>query len=67
MIYIQFNGEKVQLAAPISLAAFLLEQKVELGPVAVAVNRQFVPRSCYAQTALASGDSVECVTPMQGG
>jgi sulfur carrier protein len=36
-------------------------------PFAVAVNREFVPRSAYAARALQSGDRIEVIRPVTGG
>ena len=34
---------------------------------AIALNKNFIPRSQYAQTILQEKDSIDIVTPMQGG
>lgn len=34
---------------------------------AVAINKQFIPRTNYAEISLNEGDCVEVVSPMQGG
>lgn len=34
---------------------------------AVAVNMTFIPKSAHAQTTLNAGDTIDIVTPMQGG
>jgi sulfur carrier protein len=36
-------------------------------PFAVAVNREFVPRSGYAARALQAGDRIEVIRPVTGG
>ncbi|SEJ69768.1 sulfur carrier protein [Variovorax sp. OK605] len=36
-------------------------------PFAVAVNREFVPRSAYAARALQPGDRIEVIRPVTGG
>jgi len=36
-------------------------------PFAVAVNREFVPRSAYAQRALRPDDRIEVIRPVTGG
>jgi sulfur carrier protein len=36
-------------------------------PFAVAVNREFVPRSAYAARALQPQDSIEVIRPVTGG
>jgi sulfur carrier protein len=37
------------------------------GPFAVALNKEFVPRSQYAMIRLNDGDQLDLVVPMQGG
>jgi len=37
------------------------------GPFAVALNKEFVPRSQYATVRLNDGDQLDLVVPMQGG
>lgn len=36
-------------------------------PFAVAMNREFVPRSAYAARALQPGDRIEVIRPVTGG
>ena len=63
---ILLNGEARELDAPATLAeaiALLAPQP----PFAAAVNREFVPRSAYAQRALNEGDAVEVIRPVTGG
>ncbi|WP_313298742.1 sulfur carrier protein ThiS [Diaphorobacter sp.] len=36
-------------------------------PFAVAVNTQFVPKTRYAEHALAAGDAIEIISPVTGG
>jgi len=45
----------------------LLDQFGAQEPYVVAVNQTFVPRSCYAQQSLQSGDRIEVLQPIQGG
>ncbi len=47
--------------------ADLVAQMQAKPPFAVAVNMQFVPKTGYAQHALAAGDSVEVISPVTGG
>lgn len=62
---IRFNGADRDIDAATTIADLL-------GPspargVAVAVNKQVVPRSRHAETTLADGDVVDIVTAVQGG
>ena len=62
---ITLNGETRQTHAA-TLAALLTE--CGFGPkVATARNGDFVPASLRPATALADGDRIEVVAPMQGG
>lgn len=61
------NGE-VRAARPNATIMTFLEE-VGLNPAKVAVerNREIVPKSLYAQTALAEGDRLEIVVFVGGG
>lgn len=67
IIQLRLNGEPVTLEAPATVASALAHWSPGDGAVAVAVNRQLVPRSRYAEHALCDGDEVELLAPMQGG
>lgn len=63
------NGEPKELPAPCTLMDLLKLLQLEatsLG-LAVAVNRQVIPRSQWATTLLEEGDKVELVYARQGG
>jgi sulfur carrier protein len=60
------NGDKVEVGAA-TLPALLDELGYEGGFLAVAVNQEVVPRRRWAERDLAEGDSIEIVTPRQGG
>ncbi len=60
------NGAWRELASA-ALGAALEELGYEEPSVSTAVNGQFVPRGARAGTALADGDRVEVLAPMQGG
>jgi sulfur carrier protein len=60
------NGEKVEVGAA-TLPALLDELGYEGGFLAVAVNQEVVPRRRWGERDLAEGDSIEIVTPRQGG
>lgn len=62
---ITLNGEPRRTAAA-TLAALLDEQGLT-GRLATARNGSFVPAAQRAVTAIAEGDRIEVVAPMQGG
>jgi sulfur carrier protein len=60
------NGEHKDVAAT-RIDALLGELEFEGTHFAIAVNYDVVPRGRWAETALAEGDTVEILTPRQGG
>ncbi len=66
-IAITVNGEARQLAAGLTLAAFLAELGLDTRKVAVERNLEIVPRSSYAATPLLAGDQLEIVHFIGGG
>ena len=60
------NGERKNVAAT-RIDALLGELEYEGTHFAIAVNYDVVPRGRWAQTVLAEGDTVEILTPRQGG
>lgn len=67
MIEILFNGNALQLPAPMGLETFIAEHAQSSQSFAVAINQAFVPRSRYSQTSIQDGDEVEILSPIQGG
>lgn len=63
---VTINGEGTEVRAT-TLAALLAEMDYPFTQLAIAVNRKVVPKSRWAETALASGDQIEIITPRQGG
>jgi sulfur carrier protein len=63
---IRLNGKAAEIAAG-TLSGALEELGYADAKVATAVNEEFVPASMRAATALAEGDRIEVVAPMQGG
>jgi sulfur carrier protein len=61
------NGERRALPAPCTVAALLGRLALGTRRVAVAVNRDVVPRSAFAGRELASGDRVEILEAVGGG
>jgi sulfur carrier protein len=60
------NGEAKDVAAT-RVDALLGELEFEGTHFAIAVNYDVVPRARWSQTQLADGDTVEILTPRQGG
>ncbi len=60
------NGERTEIVAR-DLAALLGEKDYEHTRVAIAVNQRVVPRACWGETVLNTGDQIEIITPRQGG
>ncbi|MCG8591805.1 MAG: sulfur carrier protein ThiS [Proteobacteria bacterium] len=63
---IQLNGEARRLPVGTTVATLLSELELA-SRVAVARNREVVPRSSYASTTLAAGDRVEILEAVGGG
>jgi thiazole synthase/sulfur carrier protein len=61
------NGENRHFDTPLTVAALLAEIGLDTRKVAVERNEEIVPRSLYASTALATGDSLEIVHFIGGG
>ena len=67
-IHLEVNGDTIATASPCTVLG-LLEQ-LELGGgkrVAVAINRDVVPRSRHATHELADGDHIEILEAVGGG
>lgn len=62
-----FNGQALTLATSEINLTQLLQQQGAKEPFAVAVNQTFVPRSQCDGYQLQAGDSVELLSPIQGG
>ncbi len=63
---IQLNGEPYELPAGETVADLLARLELTGRRLAVELNRDIVPRSAHASTALSEGDQVE-VGPAIGG
>jgi sulfur carrier protein len=63
---VRVNGEEREIAS-VSVQALLAELDYEGTHFAIAVNYDVVPKSQWAERALASGDEIEIITPRQGG
>jgi sulfur carrier protein len=68
---ITLNGNPEMVSDQASLEETLLAtlgtERLGLGGIAVAVNREIVPRSEWASRRLREGDQVEVLTAAQGG
>ncbi|HXK26593.1 MAG TPA: sulfur carrier protein ThiS, partial [Myxococcota bacterium] len=60
------NGETRRLPAPCTVAALLGHLALGTRRVAVAINRDVVPRSAFAGRELAPGDRVEILEAVGG-
>ena len=60
------NGERREVGAA-TIPALLDELGYEDGFLAVAINHEVVPRRRWLERDLTDGDSIEIVTPRQGG
>ena len=61
------NGEHRRVPAPCTVALLLRTLTLESRRVAVAVNRDVVPRSAFGGRELASGDRIEILEAVGGG
>ena len=61
------NDESFTVADNYTLQDLVDEFELNNSPVAIAVNREFIPRTSYSTTMVAEGNEIEIVTPMQGG
>jgi thiamine biosynthesis protein ThiS len=66
-VTLTLNGEGRVLDGPLSVSHLLVVLSLDTKKVAVERNEEIVPRSRYAETWLASGDSLEIVHFIGGG
>ncbi|MFZ6756635.1 sulfur carrier protein ThiS [Undibacterium sp. Ji50W] len=66
MVEIQLNGEKRQLTSTL-LADLIAELNLSQQAIAVAVNRQIIPKSKWAEYQLHELDKVDVVRAIGGG
>jgi sulfur carrier protein len=64
---VSVNGERRRIAGHVTVAALVAEWCPSSDGIAVALNRQVVPKSAWASTGLADDDAVEIVTASAGG
>jgi thiamine biosynthesis protein ThiS len=66
-VRIRLNGEPQDLAAPLSVAALLVQLGIDPRRVAVEHNLTVVKRADYDKTMIAEADEVEIVNFVGGG
>jgi thiamine biosynthesis protein ThiS len=64
---ITLNGERHELAAPLSVSDLLIQLKIDARRVAVEHNLVVVKRAAYDTTIVREGDQVEIVNFVGGG
>jgi sulfur carrier protein len=64
---VQVNGERRRIAAGATVADLVAEWCPSPDGIAVALNREVVPRSAWPSTGLAHDDHVEIVSAAAGG
>lgn len=64
---ITINGEERRFDAPLSVETLLSALELEPRKIAVERNLEIVPKSLYAETAIADGDRIEIVQFVGGG
>jgi sulfur carrier protein len=64
---IRLNGKPHPLDGPLTLAELIRTLELGAERVAVAVNREVVPRGEHATRALRDGDEVEVIQAVAGG
>ncbi len=64
---LRVNGEPHVVPASCCIEALLSQLQIDRRRVAVAVNREVVPRSAFATHPLSSGDRVEILEAVGGG
>jgi len=67
MITIMLNGESRQVEAHSNVADLLAQLDLADKRLAVEINQEIVPRSCFSEHRLAPGDKVEIVHAIGGG
>ena len=67
MMTIQLNGAPHPLAAAHSVAQLVAALQLGQQAIAIAVNRQIIPRARWQEHALQAGDQVDVVRAIGGG
>lgn len=66
-INVTVNDEPRSLDTASTLTAAIEQWQLTANTFAIAINQQFIPKSCYDTTILNDNDRIEIVTAMQGG
>jgi sulfur carrier protein len=66
-VKVRVNGEERELPDKLSVAGLLEALRLPSEGVAVALNRQIVPRSSFVERLLEEGDDVEVLRAVGGG
>ena len=67
MLELTVNGEPRQVMDPCTVQTLLEQLSLSGTRVAIAINRDVVPRSTFASHELASGDRIEILEAVGGG
>ena len=67
MISVTLNGEAREMSDSLTLSVAMGSWSYQGDSFAVAINETFIPRSQYGQTEIKNGDSIEVVSPLEGG
>ncbi len=67
MLAIQLNGELRQIQAQQTVADLVTELELANQTIAIAINRQIVPRGSWSERLLCANDQVEVVRAIGGG
>ncbi len=61
------NGDQHLIDSSFSLMDLLVSLKMPLGPIAVELNGEIIPKSTFQQQQLSDGDMIEIVQAIGGG
>tara|TARA_B100000073_G_C23715337_1_gene565722 strand:- start:876 stop:1076 length:201 start_codon:yes stop_codon:yes gene_type:complete len=64
---INLNGEKRTISNSTNLVSLLSELNIDPKKVAVEINLQIIPKSCFLDTKINEGDNIEIVHFIGGG
>ena len=64
---INLNGEKRTISNSTNLVSLLSELSIDPKKVAVEINLQIIPKSCFLDTKINEGDNIEIVHVIGGG
>ncbi len=64
---INLNGEKRTISNSTNLVSLLSELSIDPKKVAVEINLQIIPKSCFLDTKINEGDNIEIVHFIGGG